>query len=42
MNCKKITQLIPLFVEADLEAAEMQCVTAHLESCDLCNKDWLD
>ncbi len=37
MNCKKFTQLIPLFVEADLETAERQCVTAHLASCDLCS-----
>ena len=38
MNCKKAAQLIPLFVEADLEAAERQRVTEHLESCDSCGK----
>ena len=37
MNCKKFTQLIPLFVEADLDPAEMQCVSAHLATCNLCS-----
>jgi hypothetical protein len=37
MNCKKVVQLIPLFVGEDLETAEMQCVTAHLATCNLCS-----
>lgn len=37
MNCKKFTQLIPLFIEADLEVADMQSVTAHLVTCDSCS-----
>ena len=36
MNCKKAAQLIPLFVEADLDAAEMQQVTKHLDACNSC------
>ncbi len=36
MNCKKVVQLIPLFVEADLAIAEMRSVTEHLETCDSC------
>ena len=36
MNCKKAAQLIPLFVEADLDAAEMQYVTEHLKDCNSC------
>ena len=36
MNCQKTEQLIPLFVEADLDAAEMQQVTEHLATCDAC------
>ncbi len=36
MNCRKAEQLIPLFVEADLDAAEMLQVTEHLAICDAC------
>jgi hypothetical protein len=36
MNCRKAEQLIPLFVETDLDAAEMQQVTAHVETCPSC------
>lgn len=36
MNCKQTAQLIPLFVEADLGAAEMQQVTTHIETCNSC------
>lgn len=36
MNCKKAEQLIPLFIEADLDAAEMQKVRHHLETCAAC------
>ncbi len=36
MNCQKTEQLIPLFVEADLDAVAMQQVTTHLEACDSC------
>ncbi len=36
MNCKKAAQLIPLFIEADLDAAEMQYVTEHLKDCNSC------
>jgi hypothetical protein len=37
MNCKKITQLIPLFVEADLEVFEMEQLSAHFAVCNLCS-----
>ncbi len=36
MNCRKAEQLIPLFVEADLDVAQMRQVTKHLETCALC------
>lgn len=36
MNCQKTKKLIPLFVEADLDAAAMQQVTEHLEACNSC------
>ncbi|HEX4948242.1 MAG TPA: zf-HC2 domain-containing protein [Blastocatellia bacterium] len=36
MNCRNAEQLIPLYVAADLETAEMQQVTAHLETCHSC------
>lgn len=36
MNCKQSEQLIPLFVEADLDAAVMQQVTTHIETCNSC------
>ncbi len=38
MNCQNAEQLIPLFVEADLDAAEMQQVTEHLATCDACGE----
>jgi hypothetical protein len=37
MNCKKVTQLIPLFVEADLEILEMEQLSAHFAVCNLCS-----
>ena len=37
MNCKKITQLIPLFVGEDLEALEMEQLSAHFAACNLCD-----
>ncbi len=36
MNCQTTEHLIPLFIEADLDAAEMQQVTAHLATCNSC------
>ncbi len=36
MNCREAEQLIPFFVEADLDAAAMQQVTKHVELCDSC------
>lgn len=36
MNCRNAEPRIPLFVEADLDAAEMQQMTAHLETCAAC------
>jgi hypothetical protein len=38
MNCHKATQQIPLFIEADLETAEMQQVSLHLEACHACRE----
>ena len=38
MNCKKFTQRIPLFVEADLEDAVMQQLSAHFAACESCCK----
>ncbi len=38
MNCQKAKPLIPLFIEADLAAAEMQRVTTHVETCDACRE----
>lgn len=36
MNCRNAEPLLPLLVEADLDAAEMQQVTTHVELCDSC------
>jgi hypothetical protein len=36
MNCRRIEKLIPLFVEGDLEQANMQMVASHLDGCALC------
>ena len=36
MNCEKAKPRIPLLVENDLDAADMQQVTEHLETCHLC------
>lgn len=38
MNCREAEQLIPLFVEADLEAGEIQQVSEHLETCVACGE----
>jgi Putative zinc-finger len=37
MNCQTTEPLIPLFIEADLDATEMQQVTAHVEACAACH-----
>lgn len=37
MNCEKAEQLIPLYVEADLDAAELQEVGKHLDACVACS-----
>lgn len=36
MNCRKAEQLIPLYVESDLDFAEMQFVAEHLQNCANC------
>ncbi len=36
INCEKAERLIPLFVEADLEATEQQAVSQHLDICLTC------
>ncbi len=38
MNCQNAEQLIPLFVEADLDTAEMQQVTQHVATCNSCHE----
>lgn len=38
MNCKQAKPLIPLFVEADLNADEMQQVTNHVTTCAACSE----
>ena len=37
MNCRRIEELIPLYVECDLESDEAGAVLAHLETCDGCS-----
>jgi anti-sigma factor RsiW len=36
MNCRRIEELIPLFVEGDLEKGEAEQVAFHLETCSAC------
>ncbi len=36
MNCRRIEELIPLYVECDLESDEAGQVLAHLETCESC------
>ena len=36
MNCRRIEELIPLYVECDLESDEAGRVSAHLETCGNC------
>jgi hypothetical protein len=36
MNCRRIQELIPLFVEDDLDLRRGNLVSDHLESCDTC------
>ena len=37
MNCRRIEELIPLYVECDLESDEAGRVSAHLETCESCS-----
>lgn len=37
MNCRATEPLIPLFVEADLDATEMAQVAAHVAACAACD-----
>ena len=37
MNCKRIEELLPLYVSRDLEGAREQLVAAHVESCAACS-----
>lgn len=36
MDCRRIEELIPLYVECDLESDEARAVLAHLEACESC------
>jgi len=36
MNCRRIQELIPLFVEDDLDSLQKQLVSDHLKSCEIC------
>src|ERR1044072_7409839 len=36
MNCRRIEELIPLYVECDLESGEAGRVSAHVETCESC------
>src|SRR5215470_13649374 len=36
MDCRRIEDLIPLFVEDDLEARQRSLVSGHLKSCGSC------
>jgi hypothetical protein len=37
MNCSRIEELIPLYVECDLESDEAGRVSAHVETCGSCS-----
>lgn len=36
MNCRRIEELIPLYVESDLDESQSQAVSLHLASCEAC------
>ena len=38
MNCRRIQEMIPLYVEGDLEADRAEGVSAHLKSCAACSR----
>jgi len=38
MSCKRIEEMIPLYVEGDLEADRAEVVSAHLKSCAACSR----
>lgn len=38
MDCRRIEELIPLFVEDDLDAEAMQKVSNHLNACAVCSQ----
>ena len=38
MNCRRIEEIIPLYVEGDLEIDRAELVSAHLKSCDACSR----
>jgi hypothetical protein len=38
MNCRRIKDLIPLFVEGDLDAGIMNDVSLHLHDCAICSE----
>lgn len=37
MNCRRIEELIPLYVEGDLDSAQSEEMGAHLKSCERCS-----
>jgi len=39
MNCRRVENLIPLYVEGDLERRSSEVIASHLEWCGRCN--WL-
>ena len=50
MNCRRIEELIPLYVEGDLETGKADAVLTHTQACAHCNQiiaeykasqDWL-
>jgi len=38
MNCRRIEELIPLYVESDLNRGLSQAVSQHLASCEACGR----
>ncbi len=38
MNCRRIEEMIPLYVEGDLETDRAELVSAHLKSCVACSR----
>ena len=38
MNCRRIEEMIPLYVEGDLEADRAEVVSDHLKSCAACRR----